>query len=659
MKSRILSGLLVLMAVAFLSKAEVFNVTNVEELRDALATAESNGEDDVINLLPGNYQIETKLIYRPVSSENYSLTIKGEDLSTTVVDGQNISKIFYINLRRLTDDSVVNIKFENITFTKAFDLAYGGAISIEAKEANLEVNNCKFTENDAPYGGAIFVLTQGNTSIINSEFIDNKGKVGGAIMYLPYEGNLLIERNKFKGNSSRFGGAIYLMSTNGRAILKSNTFEENIAEVDGGGLSASLSNMLLIIMNNIFYKNVSETEFGGGLYINTGSNQVFLVNNTIAYNEAVDNGGGLYLSLNNGGSIAYIFNNIIKYNKLDNENPIGEDVYINNVLKKDNEISVSEIDFYNNNIGENTDLMTSNSEDLFILDTSKLYYENNITDNPLFIDSENGNLHLQNQSPCVDAGNNDIFDKLLELEIEVPEDIDGDPRIYKDVVDIGADEVLLPEIQVSPEMLDFGTFNVGDEPVSKTFTVTNTGYGTLKFKKVIIWGINKNYYEISENECIDKGELLSGESCNVTVTFYPKAIGDKRAFVGIISNDPIKKVFSYKMNSVVRAEKEPVIVAEPIKLSFEETLVPEVAIVTNKGNSELIIPKIVIWGINKEEFEIVNENCKNKEIEPGSSCEISVIFKPQTKGNKKGLLVIYSNDPDKFMTKIPLRYYKK
>ena len=54
----------------------------------------------------------------------------------------------------------------------------------------------------------------------------------------------------------------------------------------------------------------------------------------------------------------------------------------------------------------------------------------NITNAPLFVDYTSGNLRLQSDSPCINAGNN--------VYVTTTTDLDGTPRIVSGTVDIGA-----------------------------------------------------------------------------------------------------------------------------------------------------------------------------------------------------------------------------
>ena len=60
----------------------------------------------------------------------------------------------------------------------------------------------------------------------------------------------------------------------------------------------------------------------------------------------------------------------------------------------------------------------------------------NIEADPLFVDAVNGDFHLQSSSPCINGGDNRYA--------AVAEDLDGNPRIIEQYVDMGAYEFFLP-----------------------------------------------------------------------------------------------------------------------------------------------------------------------------------------------------------------------
>ena len=65
-----------------------------------------------------------------------------------------------------------------------------------------------------------------------------------------------------------------------------------------------------------------------------------------------------------------------------------------------------------------------------------IIYNNNLSSNPLFIDPENQDFHIFSESPCINSGTTDT------TGLNLPDfDLDGNPRIYDDRIDMGCYEL--------------------------------------------------------------------------------------------------------------------------------------------------------------------------------------------------------------------------
>ena len=137
--------------------------------------------------------------------------------------------------------------------------------------------------------------------------------------------------------------------------------------------------------------------------------------------------------------------------------------------------------------------------------------EGNIASEPLFVDYAGGDLRLQFNSPCVNAGMNRAW--MIDAT-----DIEGNPRIRRDQVDMGAYEsdYLPPQISVAPSSQDFGSIQVGTT-ANRTFTVQNTASGTLSG----FASVPAPYSIISGGSYT----LAEGESQIVTVRYNPTSAG--------------------------------------------------------------------------------------------------------------------------------------
>ncbi len=85
--------------------------------------------------------------------------------------------------------------------------AYGGYLT---GSGIVKFISCKFTNNSAYYGGAIY-SNGGTLQLIDCDVSDNNGTEGGAIHVQTDE--VIVDRSVFSGNSAESGGVVYLDGT--------------------------------------------------------------------------------------------------------------------------------------------------------------------------------------------------------------------------------------------------------------------------------------------------------------------------------------------------------------------------------------------------------------------------------------------------------------
>lgn len=271
-----------------------------------------------------------------------------------------------------TDDSIIDGTKSNRTVTFYSDS--GSTIS------GFTITNGQAVLSGIGYscGGNIFVLSS----------------------YVTIENNLICKGTTYGGPGD--GGGIYFSNSSG--IIRNNHICDNWAWSSGAGLCLYKSNPIIIrniisnnrsdngagidcnnssyplIMNNIIDNNFATFRYGGGILVFSGSFAIIenntMVNNKTGYN-CCGRGGAIYVS---SSSTARVFNNIIAFNRALTS---GSGIY----CSEGGTVELGFNNAFNNSyVGCEPD-------------------SNSISLEPLFVDFENNNYHLQDESPCVDAGN--------------------------------------------------------------------------------------------------------------------------------------------------------------------------------------------------------------------------------------------------------------
>lgn len=341
---------------------------------------------DGVDLYGGFSGVETALSERDLGT---NFTILDGENNARVVYGANNARLdgFTVTRARLNgmlnagvSPTIAQCIFENNGLVEGSD---GGAIH-NVSEANARISSSTFTNN---YRSAIY-NEDSSPTIHNCIFSNNLSDAGGAIKNRGESTAPYIRNSLFEGNSSTAnGGAISNVAS--VPLIENCIFSENSAGQNGGAIANS-SGANATVANSLFAGNTAV--LSGGAVSNSDSKPT-LLNCTVADNYAESFGGG-FISENAKGIDPVIINSILWYNS---------DVQISGKAK----VTYSNIQ-------------------------EKLKGKGNIDQEPSFMDTTTGDYRLAPDSPCIDAGQNSSVSTSLDL--------DGDPRISNDTVDMGAYE---------------------------------------------------------------------------------------------------------------------------------------------------------------------------------------------------------------------------
>jgi len=243
---------------------------------------------------------------------------------------------------------------------------YGGESEMAILEGFTIINGSK---------SGILCDSSSNPTLRNLRITSNQSSFGGGIGCLnnssPFINNVTLI-----GNNAEYGGGIYCWN-NSNPYLRNARITGNFA-TGGGGLSCSDSSNP-ILENVLIVQN--SAAYGGGVEILFSSSPVFR-NVTIANNSSALSLGGIYCNV----SLAPSLINSIVWN-----NPLAA-VYFT-TINSPNSITV----YYSDIEGGRNGIVDNNHGTVNWLN-------GNINSNPLFLNSENGDYHLQFGSPCIDKG---------------------------------------------------------------------------------------------------------------------------------------------------------------------------------------------------------------------------------------------------------------
>ncbi|MEI6914421.1 MAG: right-handed parallel beta-helix repeat-containing protein, partial [Armatimonadota bacterium] len=273
---------------------------------------------------------------------------------------------------------------------KPYAHLYGGFGGVETSrtERNWRLNR---TTIKAAGTGAVVTVTGGELVNTVDGFVIRDGTGNGisCVNSSPIIANNTVTANKGFGIGCSYSSA----------VITNNTISENVVSSGYGGTGISCDNSFPVITNNIITANRSSSSEGGAIHCTKSSPMI--ANNTITDNISTTGGGGLYFTT----SSPTVLNNIIAFNSSGVFSSGGTPVLRNNCVYE--------------NAAYNYLGLTAGVDDISV--------------DPVLQNRQYRDSHIAPLSPCVNAGGNGAAGLPLT-------DMDGQPRVQGEAIDIGADE---------------------------------------------------------------------------------------------------------------------------------------------------------------------------------------------------------------------------
>ena len=439
---------------------------------------------------PGNTIEIAEGIYTESFMIDKSLALQGAGQENTIIQAHAQPGMASERVITLPEGLVVDIAGITIRHGKATgggSSGRGGGISNAG--STLKFTNITFHQNEATYGGGMYnsnsspVLT---SSIFSNNTANDQGQGGG--MY-NFNSSPMLTSVTFSENTANNNGGGMSNTGNSSPTLADVAFIGNEANEAGGGMR-NTGNSSPTLIGVEFSSN--EAKLGGGLY--NASSSPKLTSVMFTENTAGESGGGMYntsssptltgVTFNgntagNGGGMANFTASapvLTNVEFIGNEASGGGGMFsiensspalINATFSGNiaNVVGGGMLNLVNSSptvintiIWNNTAAATNGGNEIFNEDDSStnlrysLYQDepgdivegggfdvdgHSLTSDPLFANAANGDLHLQEDSPAIDAGDNTQCPPLDLQGVLRPIDGDGDGSA---ICDMGAFE---------------------------------------------------------------------------------------------------------------------------------------------------------------------------------------------------------------------------
>ncbi len=203
----------------------------------------------------------------------------------------------------------------------------------------------------------------------------------------------------------------------------------------------------------------------------------------------------------------------------------------------------------------------------------------------------------------------------------------------------------------------FTTTNLGT-PVTKTYTIQNTGTGDLLISGITITGLNAAEFSVTT---APSDTVAPSSSTTFVVTLDATVGGSRTAIINIMNNDTDESLYSFTVKGGVRTiDNEINVKGNNVSIYNGNNLpsttygtlintnigtqVNKTYTIQNTGTQNLTITGVTITGTNASEFTVTT--APSGTVMGGSSTTFVITFDATVAGNRTAIINIMSDDVD-------------
>jgi hypothetical protein len=203
----------------------------------------------------------------------------------------------------------------------------------------------------------------------------------------------------------------------------------------------------------------------------------------------------------------------------------------------------------------------------------------------------------------------------------------------------------LPTVTLTPASLAFPNVALNTASKPQVVTVKNTGAAALTFGSAAIGITGTVPSDFSQTNTCNGTSVAIGGTCTISVTFTPSTLENQTGAVSLADN----AANTPQSVPITGNGAEPAVFLSPDTLTFTSqtdgtTSAPQTVTVQNYGNAPLTLGTIAV----SAQYVLSTNGCgpSGTVLTAGSSCTISVEFKPTGTGTISGSLSIPDNAED-------------